>query len=362
MHSDATAGVMRAARFHGPGEPLRIETVPRPRPVEDDDVVVRVAAVGLCGSDIHIAVEGITPTPYLPITLGHEIAGTVDQVGGAAGSWAPGDRVSVSAIVVDGTCANCTAGHGEVCLNRRGIGIQADGGLGEYVVVPARNLCRLPDNVSFPVGAVITDAVATPFHALVDVARVRAGESVAVIGVGGLGLHGVQIAHLLGASPVIAIDTRDVQCRRALEHGADVVINPSVEPVLDAVLAATGGRGVDVAAEFVGRSETIAQAVESLRVGGRAVIAGLGADPITVLPPTSFVRRQLQLLGSYGFTAATIRQVLNLVETGRLDLSSSITHVYPLDEVNTALSVLHDKREDPQRVVVTHGDVPHPEG
>src|SRR3954453_17749667 len=201
----ATDEVMRAARFYAPGEPLRVETVPRPRPDEADDVLVRVAAVGLCGSDIHIAVEGITATPYQPITLGHEIAGTVEGVGSGVEDWTPGDRVAVSAIEVDGTCANCTAGHAEVCLGRRLKGIQADGGLGEYVVVPARNLCRLPDSVSFPVGAVITDAVATPFHALVEVAGLTAGQSAAVFGVGGLGLHAVQIARLLRASPIIAV-------------------------------------------------------------------------------------------------------------------------------------------------------------
>jgi threonine dehydrogenase-like Zn-dependent dehydrogenase len=207
--------------------------------------------------------------------------------------------------------------------------------------------------VSFPVGAVITDAVATPFHALGDVAGLTAGQSAAVFGVGGLGLHAVQIARLLGASPIIAVDTRAVQCQRALEHGADVVINPTEQPVVEAVSAATDGR--DVAAEFVGRQDTIALAVETLRVGGRAVVAGLGAEPITVLPPTSFVRRELQILGSYGFTVATIRRVLSLVADGRLDLSSSITHTFPLGEVNTALRVLHEKDGNPQRVVVTHG-------
>ncbi|GAA4910854.1 2-desacetyl-2-hydroxyethyl bacteriochlorophyllide A dehydrogenase [Actinomycetospora succinea] len=351
---ESANATMRAARFYAWGEPLRVETVPRPRLWHDDDVLVRVAAVGLCGSDIHIAIEGITPTGFQPIALGHEIAGTVEQVGAEVRDWAPGDRVAVAPLVFDGTCVNCLAGHAEVCLHRRGIGIHVDGGLGEYVVVPARNLCRLPGSVPFEVGAVVTDAVATPFHALVDVGRVRAGESVAVIGVGGLGLHAVQIARLLGAFPVIAVDPRPTQRDRALEQGADVALDPGSGTVLDDVHAATGGRGVDVAAEFVGRRESIAQAVDVLRIGGRTVVAGLGADPITVVPPTTFVRKQLALLGSYGFTVSTIRQVLGLVESGRLDLSRSITHTFALDDVNTALRVLHEKTEEPHRVVVTH--------
>lgn len=344
--------LMTAARFYRPGEPLRIEQIPLPTP-GPHDALVEVAAVGICGSDIHIALEGTTPTPYQPITLGHEIAGTVAQLGSAVTGWTAGERVVVDALLTDGTCAQCMAGHSEVCVTRRAIGIHTDGGLADYVAVPARNLCRLPDDISFPVGAIVTDAVATPFHALRDVARLSAGESLAVIGTGGLGLHAVQIGRLLGAHPIIAIDTRPEQGKRAHTLGADITLDPHDGPLVDAVLAATGGRGVDVAAEFVGISDTIAWAVHILTIGGRAVIAGLGPDPITVLPPMQFVRRQLQLLGSYGFTSQTIDTVLQLVSAGRLDLSSSITHTYPLDQANTALHTLHHKIDNPQRIVIT---------
>jgi 2-desacetyl-2-hydroxyethyl bacteriochlorophyllide A dehydrogenase len=347
--------MMRAARFYRPGEPLRVEQIRRPDP-GPGEVLVAVAAAGLCGSDIHIAVEGITPTPYQPITLGHEIAGRVAAVGAGVSGWSGGDRVAVCALLVDGSCAQCMAGHREICAGRRVLGIQAEGGLADYVVVPAQNLCRLPDPVPFAVGAVVTDAVATPYHALVDVARLRAGESVVILGVGGLGLHAVQIAKLLGAYPIIAIDQRPVQGQRARASGADFVIDASHGQATDAVLSATGGRGVDVAAEFVGARETIAQAVEMLRIGGRAVVCGLGADPITVLPPTVFVRKQLQLLGSYAFTVTTIGKVLDLVGARRLDLSESITHSYRLEEVNTALHTLHRKTDNPQRVVITIRD------
>ena len=348
-----SSDLMTAARFYSPGEPLRIERIRRPEP-GPDDVIVAVAAVGICGSDIHIAIEGTTPTGHKPITLGHEIAGTIDHVGSAVTGWAAGDRVVVNALITDGTCAHCLVGHSEVCLTRTAIGIHTDGGLADHVAVPARNLCRLPDNVTFPVGAIVTDAVATPFHALRDVAHLTAGESLAVIGTGGLGLHAVQVGRLLGAHPIIAVDSRPEQAERAHGLGADITLNPQHEPLVEAVLAATGGRGVDVAAEFVGRSDTIGWAVDILRIGGRAVVAGLGPDPITVLPPMQFVRKQLQLLGSYGFTSHTINTVLQLVSAGRVDLSGSITHTYPLAEANTALDTLHHKTGNPQRVVVTN--------
>lgn len=346
--------VMRAARFEGPGKPLTVRDVPVPRPAPDE-VLVRVATTGLCGSDVHIAVEGITPTPYLPITLGHEVAGTVAAVGDGVTDWVGGERVCVFPVLYDGTCATCLAGHSEICVNRRIVGIHVEGGLAEYVAVPAKNLAAIPEGVPFEQASVCTDAVITPFHALTDVARLAPGESVAVIGIGGLGLHAVQIAKLAGASPVIAVDTRPAQLERASRSGADVVVDAAGDSVVDAVLAATAGVGVDVAAEFVGARVTIGQAVECLRIGGRAVIAGLGADPITVLPPTVFVRRQLQLLGSYGGTPATLQRVLRLLATNRLDLSDSITHTYDLADVDAALTTLRTKSGDPQRVVVTVG-------
>jgi 2-desacetyl-2-hydroxyethyl bacteriochlorophyllide A dehydrogenase len=353
---DVVAGhqVMRAARFEGAGRPLAVHEVAVPQPTADE-VLVRVATTGLCGSDVHIAVEGITPTPYVPITLGHEIAGTVAAVGDAVTGWAEHERVCVFPVLFDGTCSTCLAGHSEICLNRRIVGIHTEGGLAEYVAVPAKNLVTLPEGVPFEQASICTDAVITPFHALADVARLSPGESVAVIGVGGLGLHAVQIAKLTGASPVIAVDSRSAQLDRARHSGADVVVNAADEPVVDAVLAATAGVGVDVAAEFVGAQATIERAVECLRIGGRAVVVGLGAEPITVLPPTIFVRKQLQLLGSYGGTLATLRRVLQLVATGRLDLSHSITHTFALDDADEALKTLHEKIGDPQRVVVTSG-------
>jgi threonine dehydrogenase-like Zn-dependent dehydrogenase len=214
------------------------------------------------------------------------------------------------------------------------------------VVVPARKLCALPENVPFEVGAVVTDAVAAPFHALVDVARLRAGESVAVVGVGGLGLHAAQIARLMDASPVIAIDPRASQRTCAAERGADLVLggSPGTE---ESVREATGGPGVDVAAEFVGGAGSIGRAAGLARVGGRLVVAGLGAAP-----PIVFVRQEMAVLGSYGFTVATIRRVLRMVADGRLDLSGSITHRLPLEEAGKALRTLYEKIDDPRRMVV----------
>jgi propanol-preferring alcohol dehydrogenase len=343
---------MKAARFHEVNEPLRIEDVPVPE-IQEDEVLVQVEVVGLCGSDIHIVYEGVTPTAFKPITLGHEPSGVVARMGSRVEGWEEGDRVTVDPVLFCGSCRNCITGHTEICLNRKLIGIQEEGALAEYVAIPAKNLVRLPESVPSTVGAIITDAVATPFHALVDRAALKVGETVAIYGVGGVGLHAVQIAKLLGAAQIFVVDIRGEQLERAKELGADVAINPEDTSPVETILEATGGLGVDVAAEFVGLEQTIAQSVESVSPGGRVVVVGLGPDPIKTVPPTVFARDQISLLGSYAFTKRNIEQLVDLAATGRLNLEDSITHTFSLEEVNTGLEYLHEKIEDPIRVAVT---------
>ncbi|CAA9446317.1 MAG: hypothetical protein AVDCRST_MAG14-380 [uncultured Rubrobacteraceae bacterium] len=343
---------MMAARFHEVNEPLQMEEVPVPE-IREDEVLVQVKAVGLCGSDVHIVFEGVTPTPFKPIILGHEPCGVVAATGARVEGWEEGDRVSVTPLLFCSSCRNCITGHTNVCLTRKIMGIQANGALAEYLAVPAKNLVRLPEEVPFTVGAIITDAVATPFQAMAERAALRAGETVAVFGAGGLGLHAVQICRLLGAQKIIVVDPREGQLERAREMGADLTIDPEETPPVEAILETTGGLGVDVAAEFVGLQGTIAQCVESVARGGRVVVAGLGADPISIVPPTVFVRDGISLLGSYGFTKRNIEQLVELAAAGRLNLEESITHTFPLDEVNTALKYLHEKIENPIRVAVT---------
>ena len=168
---------MKAARFHEVDEPLRIEEVPVPE-VREDEVLVRMRAAGLCGSDVHIVFEGVTPTGFRPITLGHEPAGVIARTGARVMGWEEGDRVSVTSVLFCGSCRNCVTGHTEVCLSRKLVGIHVDGALAEYLAVPAKNLIRLPEAVPFAVGAIITDAVATPFHRSQDVRLTSAATTV----------------------------------------------------------------------------------------------------------------------------------------------------------------------------------------
>ncbi|WP_216829837.1 zinc-dependent alcohol dehydrogenase [Alkalihalobacterium elongatum] len=343
---------MKAARFYNVNEPLKIEEVPVPQ-LKDDEVLVQLKAVGLCGSDIHIAYEGVTATDYQPIILGHEPSGIVVQTGANVQGWEIGTRVSVFPIIYCGSCPNCISGHSEICYELKVLGVHRDGGLAEYMAIPAKNLVKLPNNIPFTIGAIITDAVATPFHALIDRAQLRAGESVAIFGAGGLGLHAVQIARMAGAKQIIVVDVKDEQLERAKQLGADISINSKYESPVEVIKKSTNGYGVDVAAEFVGLQETIKQAAASAGVGGRVVVSGIGPEPIQLMATEKFVRKQLSLHGSFGLTKQTVEQLAALAGNGRMNLEDSITHTFPLYEVNTALHYLHEKIENPTRIVIT---------
>lgn len=343
---------MKAALFYEVGQPLVVEDVASPRPAQGE-VLLKVRACGICGSDIHIAYEGITPVGFRPIILGHEFSGEVAEVGEGVEEWKINDRVAASCIVSCGRCPSCLSGNQQICLQKRLLGVHLNGGLAEFVSAPAGNLIRLPDNISYEEGAILTDAVATPYRAITRRGRLVPGESVAVIGCGGLGIHAVQLARVCGAGVVIGVDVLDVALDRARAQGADLVCRPDKEDAVTFIKRATRDLGADLTIECVGRQETIAMAVASLRVGGRAVVVGLGAEEITILPPTEFVRHEVELRGSYAFTVREITELVQLVANGRLNISESVSKRIALDEINEGLEALHKKIDNPIRIVVT---------
>ena len=344
-------GKMRAARFYKVGEPLKIDLIPIPK-LGTGDVLVDMKACGICGSDIHIVYEGVTPTAYSPITLGHEPSGVIAALGFEVEGWKVGERVTINPFLTCGKCINCLSGNSQICLSRKVIGIHTEGGLAEFLKIPAENLIRLPENIPFDQGGIAVDAVATPFHAVTNRGALKVGEKVAVFGCGGLGIHGVQIAKVCGASLVIAVDTIDSALERAKKVGADEVINTKREKPIQKIKEMTGGMGVDLALEFIGLKETIEQAVKCIRTGGRVVVVGRGPENISLLTPTTFVRTELSLLGSYGSTTLEIQSVVDLVASGKLNLSESITERFPLEEVNKGLDHLHKKVGNPIRIVI----------
>ena len=347
---------MLAARLGEGDEHLTLAEVPVPE-LGPTDVLVEVRACGICGSDLHI-IEGMTPTPYKPITLGHEPAGIVREAGAKVTAVSPGDHVFVNPILVCGVCDYCRRGRSHICAERRVIGIHRDGALAEFVSVPDENLLKLPPDLPFEEAAIIESA-STPFHALTARAPVSAGDAVAVIGVGGLGVHGVQVARLLGASAIVAVDVADVPLERARGLGATHVVNSRDEDPVAAVKKLTGG-GVNVALECVGTGDTCRWALEMLRPGGMAALAGIGPEPVTAPPTTITARTEIELRGVYAYAPHELERVARLIASGQLDARAAISEIVPLERVNEGLESFREKRTFPVRVIVlpTRGEEP----
>lgn len=340
---------MRAVRFIGIGKPLEIVDVPDPAP-GPGEVVVKVAACGICASDLHM-MDGTLPvrTPP-PVTPGHEASGTIAAIGGGAVGWSEGDRVTMYAGKPCRECTACRAGRLESCLAPLTLGVDYDGAWADYVVVPAEACVRLPDAVSFEVGAILADCVATPFNAVVDVAQVKAGERVAVFGVGGLGTHAIQIARMAGAGFIAAVDPSAGARHRARTLGADLTAEP--DGAVAAIRAATGGEGVDVSFDFVGKNAVLKQATAALAPWGRCILVGVSGERIELGPSILFAVRKTRLIGSYGYRRDHLELLARLVETGRLDLSRSISATLPLEQAADGVEMLETKKGDPVRILL----------
>ncbi|NDZ71791.1 zinc-binding dehydrogenase [Streptomyces sp. SID10362] len=332
---------MLAARLHVPSRTLRLEEVPRPQP-GPGEVLVKVEAAGVCLSDVHL-IDG-TLTPLLlrgdTVTLGHEVSGTVAETGAGVTAWSPGQRVVLHA--------------GE---SRDGVtytrGVDYDGGWAEYALSAADAVTALPDAIPFEQGAIIPDAVSTPWGAITETGAVRPAEAVGVWGVGGLGVHAVQLLRAIGACPVVAVDPNPVARERALAAGADLALDSADPELRQTVRAATGGAGLAAAFDFAGVPPVREQAVSVLAPKGRLVLVGLTDKPLTVTDGTRFSYLQQRVLGHYGSDMpVALPQLLRLIQGGRLDFSGSVSGVLPLAEAAEAVARLEKKEGDPIRLVL----------
>ena len=324
---------MKAVRYYAPGEPLKIEDVPIPK-IEKNELLIKVKAAGLCHTDLHF-IDG-TLKPWkgeLPLTLGHEIAGDVVEIGAEISNFKEGDRVVVSNILSCGECYYCKSGQENLCSNLDQIGFTVDGGYAEYVKTLESTLVRLPDNVSYESGSVLTCAAASCYHALVSIAEAKKGDTVLLNGFGGLGSNALQIAHALGLE-TIAIDVSKDKLKVASEMGAKAVIDAATQNVPEEVRKSTNGEGVDIALEFVGKSATIENAFKSLRKKGRLVFIGYTKDNFS-FSPLELIISELSIKGSVAYTKSDLDNVVKLAEQRRLN--PIISKSYRIDETNQAL-------------------------
>jgi propanol-preferring alcohol dehydrogenase len=328
---------VKAAIFHAAHQPLCIEDVPTPEP-RPGEVLVRVAACGVCHTDLHYLDHGTPTFKAPPLILGHEIAGTVAARGAGVTVFAEGDRVLLPAVLTCGRCTMCREGRENICEQSVMLGNNIDGGYAEYVRVPAKDVFRLPPEVPLVEGAVIADAITTPFHALVRRARVTPGDWVVVFGCGGIGLNIVQLAAALGAR-VIAVDVAAPKLELAVRFGAEASIDASKVDRVDREVRRLTGAGADVALEAIGRAVTQEQAFASLRTGGRLVLVGYSPEMLP-LNAGRVMYREIEVLGSLGCRPVDYPRVIELVRQGRIRLTEMVTHRLPLAKVNEAFDLL----------------------
>lgn len=331
---------MRALAVTALRRPL--DEVERPDPDPGpQDVVVRIEAAGICRSDVHYR-SGTRPVPALPLVLGHEIAGTV-----VAGSGIPeGTRVGVHYLVSCASCEACRRGAEQFCTSGEMFGLHRDGGYAEAIVVPRRNVHRIPDAVPTAAAAVMMCSTATSFHALRR-AELQPGETVAVLGVGGLGMSAIRLARLMGAGDVFAVDINPVKLDAAERSGA-IPVDGTGD-----VEAELAGK-IDVALELVGLPSLMRTGVSSLAPGGRAVAVGITDTELGLDPFRDLVLREASIIGSADHLADEIRLLLDMAGRGDLFVSDLVTSTVPLEPeaVNGAMDRLEGFGDDIRTVIV----------
>ncbi|MDA4136509.1 MAG: alcohol dehydrogenase catalytic domain-containing protein [Thaumarchaeota archaeon] len=338
---------MIAAVLREVGKPLVVESVPVPE-VSPDEVLVETKFCGICGTDLHI-VDGFGYVPKLPHIPGHEPSGVVAKVGSDVKSFKPGDRVVPYLFITCGECWYCKSGRDSMCSNLKGIiGVISDGAFAQYFKAPARNLFRLPDSVSFEVGALTADAVITSVHAVYDRGNVHSMRSAAVIGVGGVGQVIVQLLKDLGLS-VIAVSRSEAKLSVARSLGADHVWKSGGED-LEEQSRRYFADGVDVVFDCVGSKDSMTDALGMVRRCGRVVMVG---EEEALLPATStqIAQRELEIVGSRNGSRSNMELGLQFLSRGVI--KPLISDIFPLEKINEAFERVRNGASG--RVVVKVG-------
>ena len=324
---------MRAVVVSRYGGSLEATTRPIPR-TAPGEVLVRVRASGLCSTDLHL-LSGRQPLGELPRILGHELAGDVAEVAPGMTEWRRGDRVTAAIDVTCGRCRHCLSGNTQRCRSMRRIGFERDGGHADYVAVPAANLVALPPDIPYEAAAILPDAVACMYHSLMHQGGLGIGQRVLILGAGGLGIHGVQIARAAGAQ-VLATSRRPQRLALAERYGA-VAVDPGEASLDAAVGKLTGGEGVDMVVDNIGTRESVRQGLALLRPGGKFLVVAY-VDETFDIPSLPLFRTEQQIIGCRGSTKQDLIDVVELVRAGRL--TPVLGASYPLAGIGDAVARL----------------------
>lgn len=367
-HLNGGPSYMKGFVFWEPNKPLSIEEFHMPRP-KAGEVLIKTKACGVCHSDLHV-IKGELPFAS-PCVLGHEITGEVVELGPLTDKriierFPVGTQVIGAFIMPCGSCFFCSKGQDDLCedffaYNRakgtlydgetrlflrnsgKPVYMYSMGGLAEYCVVPAHALCVLPNTLPYTESAILGCAVFTAYGAMAHAAEVRAGDTVAVIGIGGVGSSCLQIARAFGASEIIAVDVQDEKLQKAKTLGATQTVNAKHENAVEKIKEITGGMGVDIAVEALGKPQTFLQCTQSVRDGGKAIMIGLtDSSARGEVDINRLVRRQIKIIGSYGGRARQdLPKLVKLAESGIFNLRAAVSRKCKFEEAGQAYQDLN---------------------
>ncbi len=341
---------MKAVRLVEVGKPLEEADVSLPE-IGPSEVLIRVAAAGICHSDAHYR-GSISKIERLPVTLGHEVVGRVEKVGLDVTNVEPGDRVCVHYLVHCGSCEFCLRGLEQFCREGQMIGKHRDGGYAEFIKVPARNAFVLPDEISFESGAIMMCSSATALHAL-NKARLKSGESVSIFGFGGLGFSALQLARAFGCGEIYVVEINPAKFDLIRKLGA-VAIDATASDPVGQIKKATGGKGVDVSLELIGSASTMRQAVQCLGVLGRAALVGLTAESMSIFPYTELINKEVEIIGVSDHLATEFPALMEFARSGKLCFPPESLRFVDLDagQINGALDALEGSVDHVRTVII----------
>jgi len=349
---DEELSTMRAARLHGIRD-LRLEDLHRPTP-GPGEVLLKVASVGICGSDVHYYLDGRIGDQVVtaPIIMGHEFSAWVAELGAGVEGLEVGQLVAVEPAIHCGECESCQHGHPNLCPDVRFCGTPpVDGVFAEYTVMPAKNCFPLLQGLG-PVEGAILEPLGVAIHA-VDLAHLKPGQTIAVLGAGPIGLLTAAVAKVSGVSAIYMTEPLAYRRQFALDYVADAASNPyeNGTDVITKIMRLTGGRGVDVAFEAAGASETPDQAAALARAGGKVIVAGIPSDD-TMAFTASITRRKGLTIKLVRRMKHTYPRAIRLVQTGMVDVKSLVTHIFPLERIAEAFEVIAAYDDGVLRAVV----------
>ena len=340
---------MLAAVLHGARD-RRVEEVERPQ-IASNQVLVKVKACGVCMTDMHMYLwEFPVKTPVI---LGHEFSGEVVQVGEDIDDVHIGERVSVDPVLSCGVCDACAAGRDNLCKRVMSVGgagnVIVNGAFAEYTAVPRLAIGKIPAEISFDQGAFV-EPLGCCIHG-VDMSRVEVGETVVLVGAGAIGLLLLQLVRQRGASTIITADLKDERLQLAKQLGADHVINPSREDLPTKLMEITHGEGADLVIEAVGSPQTVKQAIQMVKPGGRVTIFGVAPVNSKIeTSPFDIYFREIEIIGAYAITRDAFQRSISMLQSGRIRVEPLITERFPLNEISKAFT-LAEKKEGLKKII-----------